>query len=644
MVGWFVGGLTVALAMPPVEVAVQSQGSAPEVRSSSPSAPSSRRSHDDVAEASDSSGTVDDEPEAPSASEEPLVGPRADWSGYHGTGLRTVVDVQPYAQRSTLDLSQTGGPFTSAELVNLQPAVGDWYLLNLTGPEGTEIWHLHSLGWQITTDPADAAALWLTRPAPVEPGAEVALEPGAEPTRERVRCTMFTAPAAEAARSGDEARLGYLPLCQGRIYRRTQLEGRKTTIEWASDLLRDNVWGGEKLTVFVRDTFFKDRYLQRGDLDEGSDDEAPQVGPPRPKLTDAALKGTLVPENLGLPVPEGPMLAGKWVELDDQPGMFATVLQPQLVHPDVTASLGDGIRPLQAEEKDALVYLVAFDLDQFQLDYELGTDHPRLDWSERPPAASIDDTLPGPDGFDSGAPLARTGQVPPWARDRLVATFTAGFKRSHGAFPIGRLSRENHGHHYGFLTHGTVWSTLQPDLATLTIDADGRVDLKTWTPDDEAHLHTLRHARQNGVPLVHPDPATGEVVAGELVRSWSGGNWASSVDGNLRSLRAGLCLLEDGDSRYLVYGYFTGATPSAMASVFAAAGCQYGMMADMNALEHTYMATYTRERDGEGPVAWTAHHLDTGMAVLDDEGRDGEAQPRFVAFPDNRDFFYVVRR
>ena len=375
MVGWFVGGLTVALAMPPVEVAVQSQGSAPEVRSSSPSAPSSRRSHDDVAEASDSSGTVDDEPEAPSASEEPLVGPRADWSGYHGTGLRTVVDVQPYAQRSTLDLSQTGGPFTSAELVNLQPAVGDWYLLNLTGPEGTEIWHLHSLGWQITTDPADAAALWLTRPAPVEPGAEVALEPGAEPTRERVRCTMFTAPAAEAARSGDEARLGYLPLCQGRIYRRTQLEGRKTTIEWASDLLRDNVWGGEKLTVFVRDTFFKDRYLQRGDLDEGSDDEAPQVGPPRPKLTDAALKGTLVPENLGLPVPEGPMLAGKWVELDDQPGMFATVLQPQLVHPDVTASLGDGIRPLQAEEKDALVYLVAFDLDQFQLDYELGTDH-----------------------------------------------------------------------------------------------------------------------------------------------------------------------------------------------------------------------------------------------------------------------------
>ena len=60
MVGWFVGGLTVALAMPPVEVAVQSQGSAPEVRSSSPSAPSSRRSHDDVAEASDSSGTVDE--------------------------------------------------------------------------------------------------------------------------------------------------------------------------------------------------------------------------------------------------------------------------------------------------------------------------------------------------------------------------------------------------------------------------------------------------------------------------------------------------------------------------------------------------------------------------------------------------------
>jgi len=642
MSAWLVAMMaTTALAQPP---------NAPEVELGVVARDGPTAKDDDVASVDldrvDAEPAPDDSTHAPDDSTQAgdttqAVGPVADWSGYHGTGLRTVRDIQPYAVSSTLDLSQTDGPWSAATLVDLQPAVGDWYLLELVGDDTTATYHVHSRGWHVTVDPADPEALWLTSTEP--PPAD---DPDASP--ERVRCALFSERASKAIVGHAEARLGYAPLCQGRVYLRHPLEGRKTTIEWASDLLRDNLWGGEELTVFVRDTFFKDKYLTRGELDEGDEELTAQAGPPTVRLTEAGLRGTLTPENLGLPVPEGPLRAGHWVELVDQPGMFATVLQPQLAHPDVVAALGDGVRGLQAEERDALVYLVAFDLDQFAFDYELGTDHPRLDWSDRPPAASLDPSIPGPDGFDTAAPLARTGQVPPWARDQLVATFTAGFKRSHGAFPIGRLSRENHGHHYGFLSHGVVLSTLQPDLSTLTIDVDGRVDLHTWSPDDEARMHTLRHARQNGVPIVHRDADTGEVVAGDLVTSWSGGNWASSVDGNLRSLRAGLCLIEDDGERYLVYGYFTGATPSAMAVVFKAAGCSYGMMADMNALEHTYMATYSRsEGDGEGGgdrIEWTAHHLDTGMAVLDEEGRNGEVQPRFVAFPDNRDFFYVVRR
>jgi hypothetical protein len=58
----------------------------------------------------------------------------------------------------------------------------------------------------------------------------------------------------------------------------------------------------------------------------------------------------------------------------------------------------------------------------------------------------------------------------------------------------------------------------------------------------------------------------------------------------------------------------------------------------MNALEHTYFALYRRS-GGELSV----DHLLKGMNQLD-KSAGGEAVPRFLGFPDNRDFFYVMRR
>ena len=85
----------------------------------------------------------------------------------------------------------------------------------------------------------------------------------------------------------------------------------------------------------------------------------------------------------------------------------------------------------------------------------------------------------------------------------------------------------------------------------------------------------------------------------------------------------------------MIYGYFSGATPSAMAQVFLAYGCRYAMLLDMNALEHTYMALYRRQGD-----RFSTQHLIAGMSVLD-EMVGGQQLPRFVAFADNRDFFYL---
>ena len=220
----------------------------------------------------------------------------------------------------------------------------------------------------------------------------------------------------------------------------------------------------------------------------------------------------------------------------------------------------------------------------------------------------------------------------------MVATFAGGFKRAHGAFRSGAFARVNSGSHYGFVEGGTVLSTLQPGLATLFALDDGSVEMKTWSRSDDALLERVRSARQNGVPLLERDPRTGLVVPGALVGRWGEGNWGGSQDSRLRSVRAGAGVQEWDGRRFLVFGYFSSATPSAMAVVLASFGCQYAMHLDMNAPEHTYLALY-REKDGKLDV----EHLVRAMSVLD-KTSGGTTVPRFLAVADNRDFFYLMKK
>ena len=138
--------------------------------------------------------------------------------------------------------------------------------------------------------------------------------------------------------------------------------------------------------------------------------------------------------------------------------------------------------------------------------------------------------------------------------------------------------------------------------------------------------------------LVEPGPG-GTPMAGRTVEQWGVGNWSGSADERLRTLRAGACIVADAGRRFLVYGYFSSATPRAMAQVFLAYGCGYAMHLDMNALEHTYLALYPPRTGAQLSV----EHLVPGMAVLD-KGLGTTLLPRFLSFPDDRDFFYLTRR
>lgn len=544
---------------------------------------------------------------------------------------KSVVELQQFRETTQLTLEGFAGGPAVASLIDLNPRIGAWYLLRLETADGrSSTYHLENPGGgRLRLDPACPAGIVIERRGS-GPGEACACE---------LWATGTAAPLAAARASG----LAHAPLCGARLYLLNPVEGHRTRKERVVDLLRDDVWQGEEITVLVRDLFYRDAELATSSL--AGPPVTPPAGPPggpTPPLVDpAALDRLLAPANLEMELEGGAagrVAVGRWYPARDNPGTFVTVLRPDLVSPQVVAQQRGRVSALDPTEAAALAYLVAFDLGQFELGFRLGTDHPRVGWSDQVLPAVRDEALPGPDGFETIAPLVRTGLLSPAEAGRVAATFAGGFKRAHGAFRTSDLARVNHGSHYGFVENGVVLSKLQPGLATVLVFEDGRVDLKTWTAADEADLSRIRHARQNGVALLEREAGSQRSLPGPRVRAWGAGNWSGSADRRLRTVRGGLCLQESAGQPFLVYGYFSSATPSAMARVFQACGCRYAMLLDMNALEHTYVAVYRRQ--GSQLVT---QHLIEGMGEVDGS-RDGRPLPRFVGVADNRDFFYLLRR
>ncbi len=542
---------------------------------------------------------------------------------YGANRSKSVIELQQFRELTTLP----SGDFdaVSAILIDLNPNVGAWYVLRLTSKGGeTAAYHLESQpGVRLRLDPAYPSGLTLVR-AP----------PGSGPGR---GCDLWSSANATALTDARNSGLAYAPLCGGAVYLRNPIDGHRTPKERVVDLLRDHVWQGEELTSFVKDIFYQDAFLATSPLTAAPDGSAaaPSVtGPLPPRVSTTALDQLVVPVHLEIPLvgtTDGRVAVGRWYSTVDNPGIFVTTLRPDLVAEDVIAEQGHRVSTLDATESKALAFLVAFDIEQFEMGFRVGTDHPRVDWSDAVRPALRGNTTAGPDGIPSTEPLVRAGMLSPIEAGRVAATFTGGFKRTHGAL-------RSNGAHYGFIENGVVLSKLRTGLATVIGLEDGSVTLKTWTDEDDASLPRIRYARQNGVSILERDAATGLGTPGPRVRDWGGGNWSGSADKKLRTLRAGLCIQENQGRQYLIYGYFSTATPSAMARIFQAAGCAYAMQLDMNALEHTYMAIYRPQ----GSTLLTEHLIE-GMGVVDGS-KGGRTLPRFVSVADNRDFFYLLRR
>jgi len=545
---------------------------------------------------------------------------------------KTILDLQPFRQTSSNRIkSDTGIPGT-ATLVNLNPAVNAWYVLEVDWQDGSKSsYHLENPqpgSQKVILDPKYPLGLQLLQ------------------GNAHYSCNLFGGGESDALEQAKKSQAPYASLCEGRLFLRNPVKGHLTKLEAEAEFFRSQVPGGEKVAVIFHH-LLEDSHRETAELTDSSAQGGPggsggnAADAPLPTLIDAKYAGrVLTPSDLGITLQNvhNAVIPGAWYSASGNPGIYISLIEPQLIDKTILESYKTMVNPLDSVEASSLCYLVAFDLDRFDLGYELGTEHPSVEWSEHIQPAMKDPKLPGPDGIGTIAPLVPTGMVSPEYASRTVATFTGGFKRMHGAFKYGELAKRNHGSHYGFEEDGVLFSKLQPGLATIFVLDDGSVQMKTWEVQDDGLLHKIKQARQNGVPLVEFDERSQATIPGRLVDQWGPGNWSGSEEMKLRTIRAAAALQSNGRKRFLIYAVFSDATPSAMTRVFQAYRCRYAMHMDMNALEHTYLALYRRA----GSQLFVDYLL-AGMSEVDKMDSGGEV-PRFLGYPDNRDFFYVVRR
>ncbi len=539
-------------------------------------------------------------------------------SQYDAVRPKGILELQPFRHETSAVLP---GSETPLRLTSLNPGINVWFLLEL-GPDGSrQSYHIEN------PDPA---------------GQTVKLLSGYTPSLSvnGTECAPWQGDPSELAAARDSG-VPYAPLCQGRLYLRNQVSGTRTTLERTTEFLRDNVWKGEEVVRFVRDKFFKDSNFETTEVVGAAGLQDVTSGPVAARTEGGSVSRPVISALHGLGLAgsfNNLMTAGLWYPVAGLEDVYVSTIQPRMISREVLNGPGKTNR-LDSIESKASVYMVAFDLDRFDIGFALGTDHPAMGWSPRPPVSVRPRGMPGPDGVGSAKPLVRLGMVSPALTNRTVAAFTGGFKREHGAFKYGDLATVNFGTHYGFIEQGAILSKLQPELSTIFKLQDGTIGMKTWREQDSALLPQIVWARQNGVALLEKNPETGSGVPGPRVTQWGAGNWSGSAKAELRTLRAGACIQEADGRRYLIYGYFSTATPSAMARTFQAYGCNYAMLLDMNALVHTYLALYVRV-DGKVHL----EHLIPGMSEVETKSRSGQLVPRFVGVPDNRDLFYVFRR
>jgi hypothetical protein len=231
----------------------------------------------------------------------------------------------------------------------------------------------------------------------------------------------------------------------------------------------------------------------------------------------------------------------------------------------------------------AVVGIVALDLTQVRLHYQLGTEEP---------ASSVS--------------LARSGAIPEADRQPgiLLAAFNGGFLTQHGYF--------------GVMADGIQLVPPIDGIGALVMYQDGSLRMGEWGTDLFLTPDVL-FFRQN-CPLIVHDGLINPLVYNNWVNMWGG-----TIKGEIVTFRSGIGISQDGRTLY----YFAGKSLNmpALATSMQVAGAFQAMQLDIN----DYYVHFTRFEIQDGQLV--------AGPLLPNEMVDNIK--RYLA-PYPRDFFYVT--
>jgi hypothetical protein len=312
--------------------------------------------------------------------------------------ISSVIDLQPGAKKDQLIIpaseKQEDGktvktPERLLELVNLNPLIGSWFVLTMQTGKEKKIFHI-----ELQVPETDQLHL-------SQNGLKIIRADGAASVE--INCESFDDALTKQLLADQKNNFSYSEICNKRALVRHQITGRQTAKEFVSGFLRDNIWGGEQITTAVKETFFQDKFLlsAKPEKEDAASAAQPPVPAPKPEaaagplpgLIDESFRGnTLVISEFGIKLVGNPekLKVGEWYEIEGQPGMFASVVEAGMVEKSILNSHKNIVGALDRIESDAIALLIAFRKDHFDAGFMIGTDHPRVDWSERALESQVD--------------------------------------------------------------------------------------------------------------------------------------------------------------------------------------------------------------------------------------------------------------
>ncbi len=340
-----------------------------------------------------------------SVTNQEVVPPGNQAAEYAAAEPKTIVELQQFRQTTSSHIKSGKGAEGTATLVNLNPTINAWYLLKIAWQGGSES------SYHLENSEPQSRRLSLDSNYPF--GIEI------WEGKARYPCNLFGDSSLEQA---SNSKLIYAPLCDNRLYLRNPDKGHRTELEAAAEVFRERVWGGEKvITVFHH--VLADSHRETAKIhDEPQGATAAANGDmqgalPLPAIIDAKYADRLLtPSGLGIALENSEhagLRPGAWYSATGNPGVYVSLIAPELIDKTILENHKTTVNTLDSVEASALCYLIAFDLDRFDLAYGLGTEHPAVDWSEHIQRGMKDPKLPGPDGIGTISPLVATGLISP---------------------------------------------------------------------------------------------------------------------------------------------------------------------------------------------------------------------------------------